>query len=350
MIMSDTGAQAPTLNANGHMKEPNGLVPGTTFPEKIQPQSDRHSLEVPSSFPGPDVYGQQTTVTLFSPSQLRQSALLLSLYQVINAAFDGGHDNKGVALLKGTRLRYDGQLFDELGTAPGTFTYIIYYTGTNDVVGTASGKRYFSRVEVVEKLDGQAAKDNTWKRFWTVPADTIAFELSTMAVDRRLQRQGLAGYLMQLAENEIKQKFKAIVKEADENEKPTRLLTLITTIKQKNGEFYSRRGFEPDYEKHYEKGWMGSERGECDLFANAVSLVTCNDYTDRSSAWDRIHCRAHVQGGRTIDILRCADTSRRLYRSSMSTHNCFIARQVYQKDDQALHNFDVPLARRRYTR
>lgn len=255
-------AETQTNGANAHMKDANGLIPGITFPEKADVHQTNNSLEEPSSFAGPEVNGRPTTVTLFSPSQLRRSSLLPSLYKVINEAFDGGHVGRdGVLILKGSRLRYDGQLFDELGTAPGTFTYIIFYSGTQDVVGTASVKRYLGKVAVVAK-DEEEKRANTWKRFGSVPSGTAAWELSTMAVDPRLQRQGLAGYLMELAEDEIKGRFKAVADEAHGDARATRLLTMITTIKQRNFDFYSRKGFVEDYETQYEKGWLGSERGK----------------------------------------------------------------------------------------
>lgn len=248
---------------NGHLEDANGFLPGTTFPENPEKPKETHTLEEPTSFPGPEINSHPTTVTLFSPPQLQQSPLLPSLYKTINLAFDGGHSKNGVALLKSQRLRYDGQLFDELGTAPGTFTYIIYYTGTNDVVGTASGKRYLGRVKVVEKVvDDATARENTWKRFGPVPEGTVAWELSTMAVDPELQRQGLAGYLMRLTEEEIKRRFRVVVEEAADDANSVQLLTMITTIKERNFEFYARRGFVEDYETRYEKGWLGSANGK----------------------------------------------------------------------------------------
>lgn len=273
---------------NGHVESANGLIPGITFPEKPEISKTSEPIGEPTSFPGPPVNGRETTLTLFSPQQLRRSPLYPSLFQTINDAFDGGHQSSGLFLVKSKRLRSDNQLFEELGTGSGTFTYIIYYTGTNDVIGTASGKRYTGRMKIVEKdLDDETRRSNTWKRFGLVPAGTAAWELSTMAVDPNLQRQGLARYLMKLTEDEIKRRFKAVVDEAKENEKPTRLLTMITTIKERNLDFYRRRGFKEDYETRYEAGWFGSENGEMfrySVLAGFDANVLC-----------RVYCCEHVE-------------------------------------------------------
>lgn len=258
--MVDTTAET----VNGHTETANGYLPGITFPEKLETTQDPESQPEPTSFPGPPVNSRPTTVALLSPQQLRHSPLYPSLFQVINFAFDGGHKKEGLFLVNSKRLRSDTQLFDELSNAPGTFTYIIYYTGTNDVIGTASGKRYLGRVKVVEKdYDEATARANTWKRFGPVPDGTSAWELSTMAVDPSLQRQGLAGYLMRITEDEIKRRFNALAAgEAEGEKRPTRLVTMITTIKERNFEFYSRRGFVEDYEMRYEKGWFDSDNGK----------------------------------------------------------------------------------------
>lgn len=263
---------------NGHSKDANGYLPGITFPEKPETTQQPEPLDEPLSFPGPPVNGRETTVTLFTPLQLRHSPLYPSLHKIINDAFDGGHKQSGIFLVNSKRLRSDTQLFDELGSVPGTFTYIIYYSGTNDVVGTASGKRYLGRVKVVEKVDDDTARANTWKRFGPVPDGTAAWELSTMAVDPSLQRQGLAGYLMKLTEDEIRRRFTALAAEDGNNVKPTRLLTMITTIKERNFEFYRRRGFVEDYETKYGPGWFDSDNGELPTFVTSFCIPNCMEF------------------------------------------------------------------------
>jgi len=135
---------------------------------------------------------------------------------------------------------------------------VISYTGTNDVVATASGKRYLGAVNIVEPSE-LSTRDvaNTFKRFGLVADGTEAWELSTMAVDPGLQRQGLAGYLMKLTEDEIKRSFKATHGGHDK----MKLLILLTTIKEINEEFYAKRGFTLDYEVVYPIGHLGGETG-----------------------------------------------------------------------------------------
>lgn len=241
---------------------PNGLFPGTTFPEKVDDAGHLpNPSATPPSFEGPQVNGRSTTVTLFAPSQLAKSPLLPSLVGVIILAFrHQGHEKDGATVVNSDRFQYDGQLLDELSNAPGTFTYVLYYSGTEEVVATASAKRYMGAVEVIEPPNKQTEKNekgNTFTRFWTVPDDTEAWELSTMAVDAKAQKQGLAGYLMRLTEDEVKRRFRV----ANSDTPVKKLVQMITTIKEVNGVFYSKKGFTKDYEKWYEPGHLGSENG-----------------------------------------------------------------------------------------
>ena len=255
-------ADAPAL-PNGELTNgsANGILPGTTFPQKIQePQNPPDPDSAPLSFDGPHVNGRPTTVTIFSPSQLAKSTLLNSLINVIIEAFRGGHEQDKVVYVNRDRFQYDGQFLDELSNAPGTFTYVVHYSGTNDVVATASAKRYIGEVSIVEQQNAHNSdnfKTNTWKRIWYVPDDTEAWELSTMAVDPKLQRQGLAGYLMRMTEDEVKRRSVASSSDAMSKQ----LVLYITTIKEINGPFYSRRGFKKDYEVCYEKGHLGGDSG-----------------------------------------------------------------------------------------
>ena len=229
----------------------NEILPGTTFPEKANgTQIDPASKPTPLSSEGPQVNGRSTTIKLFSPSQLVGSPLLPSLYKVILDAFWISDHPDGAALTNGNRFSYDGQFLDELGNAPGTFCYILYYSGTAEVIGTASAKRYIGKIN--EAKDG-----TTFVRLGPVAPDVEAWELSTMAVDVKLQRQGLASYLMKLVEDEMKRRFLADCSDPSSKQ----LRQMITTIKEKNEPFYLRRGFAKDYEMFYEKGHMGSETG-----------------------------------------------------------------------------------------
>jgi GNAT superfamily N-acetyltransferase len=248
--------------ANGYVNE---LLPGTTFPGKEEniPAPKASTPEDPKippvTYAGPEIKGNPTTVSLFTTSQLQASPLVPSLCTVINDAFrTQGHHKNGLVLVPLDRLRYDGQLFDELGTAPGTFTFVLSYTGTDQVLATASAKRHYGTEVSVEKDPSLPHKQgNTWTRFGPLEPDGDAWELSTMAVDPSMQRQGLAAYLMRLAEDEIKRKW---IEERG-RDSGRRLRVMITTIKQVNHAFYSKRGFTMDYEVSYEKGHLDSPCG-----------------------------------------------------------------------------------------
>lgn len=80
-----------------------------------------------------------------------------------------------------------------------------------------------------------------------------------MAVDPTLQRKGLAGLLIELVEGEVKRRFAVAKKQDGASER--RLVMLLTTIKEVNFTFYSRRGYDLDYETYQKPGWYGSLTG-----------------------------------------------------------------------------------------
>jgi GNAT superfamily N-acetyltransferase len=250
---------APQLRGLGPQlpEDRNTTLPGITFAEKDGKTQDISSSPEPASFNGPQINGRPTTLTLFSPRELASSPLLPSLYKVINDAFRDGREKSNYKVPH-SRLQYDGQLHDELGNKPGTFTFVLYYTGTLDVVATASAKPHADELHVAQ-ISGTASpeKDEStmWKRLAPIPEGKVAWELSTMAVDWTVQRQGLAGYLMRLTEEEVKRRH-----QASDSTSEKQLILVITTNKERNGLFYLRRGFEKDYEIWYEKGFVGNEK------------------------------------------------------------------------------------------
>lgn len=239
----------PQTSGSGipQLLDENEILPGTSFAEKNnEVQPELYSASEPQSFDGPQINGRSTTLTLFSPPQLSTSPLLPSLYQIVNDAFRDGHEKTKITM-SGTRLSYDGQLNDELGNNPGTFTYVLYYTGTNNVVATASAKPHAVNLKVA---NGERIM---WKRYAPIAEGKEAWELSTMAVDVTLQRQGLAGYLMKITEDEVKKRYRA------SGDSGKQLILVITTVKERMFEFYLKRGFKWDYENFYEQGHNGAQ-------------------------------------------------------------------------------------------
>ncbi|KAK5165689.1 uncharacterized protein LTR77_008611 [Saxophila tyrrhenica] len=242
----------PVSQTNG-----DGLIPGITFPSKknSEPQHDQADNSQPLSFEGPLINNRPTTVTLFSTTQLAASPLVPSLIQLIIQAFRNQKESNGFKNIPRDRLQYDNQLFDELGSTPGTFTYVISYTGTETAIATASAKRYIGTSAILEPAPNDQA--NTFKRFGLVDDDTEAWELSTLAVDPQLRRQGLAGHLMRMREAEVKRRFVVGMEKGGK----AKLRMLLTTIKEVSGAFHLGRGFKVDYEVRYPEGHMGAPSG-----------------------------------------------------------------------------------------
>jgi GNAT superfamily N-acetyltransferase len=156
---------------------------------------------------------------------------------------------------KEPRLQSHGQLVQEL-SGPGMFTYVITYTGTDTVIGVASAKRY----KVISSPPAELGiQKRAFTRIGASEPNTEGFELSSMAVSPSLQRQGLAGFLMTLVEEEVKRRF--LIARADTGPPDLGLVMLLTTVKEINSKFYTRRGYSLDYETSHEAGFLGSESG-----------------------------------------------------------------------------------------
>ena len=236
------------------------LIPGTTFPAiGIEPANKIPRAEIqvqPQSQPGPLVNSKPTTVTLYASRDLEAAGLIPGLHDLINVAFATSHNRSGSMPADSLRLQSHRQLVLEL-SGPGTFTYVITYTGTNTVIGVASAKRYKSTAS--RQAPRMEVPKSTFTRTGASEPNTEGFELSSMAVSPSLQRQGLAALLMQLVEAEVTRRF--LIARAETGPPDLGLVMLLTTVKEINWEFYKRRGYSDDYETVHGPGWLGSESG-----------------------------------------------------------------------------------------
>jgi len=242
--------------ASDGIKDGSKVIPGTTFPPADQ-GNGQIACKVPQDLspqPGPPVNGQPTTATLYTPTQIAADAgIVIALRTLINQAFSTSHEKYGA--MPGTidRLQSPQQLITELGSDDNaTFTYVLTSSLNGRVLATASGKRWIGKVQTAEPLPGNKG---AFIRYGAESADAEQWELSTMAVDPSLQRQGLAAWLMRMVEAEIKRRWDAT------SSRKEGLVLLLTTLKEINGEFYAKRGFGVDYEKRFPPGWLQSEKG-----------------------------------------------------------------------------------------
>ena len=233
------------------------LIPGTTFPAVKSGQVDEipHAeIQVQSqSHPGPLVHNKPTTVTLYASRDLEAAGLIPQMHDLINDAFAVSHNRSGIMSDGALRLQSHRQLVLEL-SGSGTFTYVITYAGTNTVIGVASGKRYKSTPSSQISVEKSA-----FTRTGAGEPNTEGFELSSMAVSPSIQRQGLAGLLMNLVESEVKRRF--LISRAETGPPDLGLVMLLTTVKEINCEFYTRRDYKADYETFHGPGFLGSEVG-----------------------------------------------------------------------------------------
>lgn len=249
-----TDARSETLDHG--VKDGARVIPGTTF---AQMNGHDHANAVDDSTAamttqaGPLVNGQPTTATLYTPSQIAaEEELVAGLRTLVNHAFSASHEAHGA--MPGTieRLQTPQQLVSELGSDDNaTFSYILTSNSTNQILATASGKRWTGKTEPAEPVQGNKG---SFIRYGAQSEDSEQWELSTMAVDPSLQRQGLAVWLMGMVEEEIRRRW-------EERGEKKGLVLLLTTLKEINGEFYAKRGYVVDYEKKFPPGWLQSVDG-----------------------------------------------------------------------------------------
>lgn len=253
-------AVKPEANGEIHHNgiNPSKVLPGTTFPPAngTAEQAKKGSHISTQSQPGPTINNKPTTVTRYESRDLKAAGQVPAIHDLVNVAFAEGHSRSGTIPGTSLRLQSHEQLVKEL-SSDGTFTYVVTYTGTDVVIATASAKRYKGTME------RQAASiDNpksAFMRSGTFKPNTEGWELSSMAVDPGLQRKGLAGVLMGFVEGEVKRRFAIHREETGVPE--LGLVMMLTTVKEINGEFYARRGYQVDYETFHGPGWLGSAKG-----------------------------------------------------------------------------------------
>jgi GNAT superfamily N-acetyltransferase len=246
---------APT-NGNGHgvPTATAGILPGTTFPTDLTSgESDKDHITTQSQA-GPTVHSKATTITLYVSRDLKATGLIPQMHDLINIAFGTSHSDIFPAASQ--RLGSHDQLIAEL-SGPGIFTYVITYTGTQTVIGTASAKRY--KDTVTFKPASEEVQKSSFLRSGVFGPQSEGWELSLMAVDPSSQRQGLASLLMNLVEGELKRRF--VLDRAERGLPDLKLVMLLTTCKEVNWDFYVRRGYQLDYETYFGPGWLGSSTG-----------------------------------------------------------------------------------------
>ncbi|WPH01489.1 Hypothetical protein R9X50_00433500 [Acrodontium crateriforme] len=214
--------------------------------------------------PGPTVNGQPTVATLLNPDELASSPLLDSLGTMINAAFTAGHSTKNI--LGGTkRLNQPSDLPVQIGSSPGTFTVLVTdaHESNPRVLGTVSAKPYSVPLDIARNGTKKSAFLRLVAPTRRAPRAPVVelWELKFLAVDPSLQRQGLAVFLLDLAEAEVRRRSEAKRSVDVEPGTDVELVMVLTTIDELVGPFYMRRGYELDYKSFQDIGYMGTEVG-----------------------------------------------------------------------------------------
>lgn len=233
-----------------------GQLPGKPFGTALitsgEPENDPSHFSTTSQ-PGPIVNSKPTTITLYASRSLKATGLVPAIHDLINEAFEISH-----SAFPSVQKRLDSHdhLVKDL-SGPETFTYVVTYTGTKTVIGVASAKPY--KDNIASKPPSKDNPDSCFRRSGTFKPKAEGWELSLMAVDPKLQRQGLASLLMKLVEDELKRRF--LLTRAEKGLPNLKLVLLLTTVKEVNWVYYVRRGYSLDYETVHEPGWYPNSGG-----------------------------------------------------------------------------------------
>ncbi|MCJ1379280.1 hypothetical protein MMC17_002381 [Xylographa soralifera] len=199
------------------------------------------------------INGSRTTTSLLTTPQLEASTFLTLLELLINKAFSHSivTGPKDLAPTSFRRLQSSTQMINEVG--PEAFIFVVHTPIDTEeevrVFATASAKRrtgktFDSEIELVSQFKMLQSLD--------VGLNVEQWELMLMAVDPTVQKQGLAGNIIGLVEEEIRRRTAGTGKEVQ---------IVLTTAKEYNEKFYSRRGYIATGEIKIEAGTAGSVKG-----------------------------------------------------------------------------------------
>lgn len=203
----------------------------------------------PRVFEGPPINNQPTIVTIFNQTQLLSSPYVPSLIKTVNTAFRVIHASRpelGMSL--DDRIGSPDQFTAALSLDPATFIIVISHPGSHEVIATANCRHYYGP---------NPGNTSPWAR--TIPREDDAdeWELKLMAVNPDVQKQGVAGYMLKLVEEEIVKRSQADLdqRKGVSNERHTdtdvtlkRVRMVLCTPREMLGSFYAKRGYHKDYE------------------------------------------------------------------------------------------------------
>jgi GNAT superfamily N-acetyltransferase len=206
-------------------------------------------IMLPPTHVGPSVNGRLTNVSTLSVIQLSGSALLPSLFRLINTAFDDVHTRRLPPIAGGYPPRFVNvdEILQTLRDDPQTFISIVSFADApEEILATASCRPYTS-------VDDAA--DSLWVRRLGPEEGCVEWEFKLLAVDPKYQGLGLASYLTKKTEEEAAKRSRAAlaaaVKAHDEHEHKAvvkRVRMVLVGVKEVTNEFYTRRGYKNDYE------------------------------------------------------------------------------------------------------
>ncbi|KAK5132893.1 hypothetical protein LTR08_008413 [Meristemomyces frigidus] len=265
--------------------------PGTTFPVAgpAAATASAPTSEHPPITPGPLIHARPTTLTLFSPPQLAQFSHLSQLVALVNKAFSVSHAAHRVFPAHLDRVPSTADYLAEIGSAAGTFVYVLACAESGELLATAGAHR-FAAAQLPDEAVGNSGDDIRREALEaafgraSLPAGAEAegaevWELKFVAVGPGCQGAGVASWLMGRVDREVGRRVvceaassgRSFVAAAGGSRRiedvedgavgaPRRpVFMVLTTLKEINEGFYARRGYGVDYETAHPAGFFASE-------------------------------------------------------------------------------------------
>ncbi|CAK3786958.1 Hypothetical predicted protein [Lecanosticta acicola] len=188
--------------------------------------------------------GQPLVVFILSPDQLQQSGFLPSLVTTINAAYRYRFKLQPELKVQSSesRLSSEEDFLSSTSSDPAAFVIVLSPRGSVETLGTASCAPFRGPPEGVS---------SPWVRNLEPQPDCTEWMLGLMATHPSAQRHGLASFMLDLAEREVIRRSVQQTEQVPKERHPTPLgavKMILSTAKELNEAFYTKRGYQMDYD------------------------------------------------------------------------------------------------------
>lgn len=221
------------------------------------------TISTPPPRPGPEVNSHPTLLTFLTIPSLPSSPFLPSLRTTINSAFLAAHHanphlrpNNDYTL----RLPEPDTLIQQLGADPTTFLLVLHHPPSSsspsspppsEALATITCRRYHG--------PPPAEKAYPFMLLTSAVGGACEWEIKALAVRPDLQRKGLAGWMLRVAEEEVRRVWEEVTgADGTGRDGKGRLKVVLAALKETQEGFYAKRGYRTEGERERGEGFRFS--------------------------------------------------------------------------------------------